>query len=75
MLQKYLLYIDKMMCSPSLSQIVSQAHTPREKREEAIPSWGSTGAIPPYFCFAPIPTANIHTPPFLYGLGRAGVVQ
>lgn len=36
MLQKYLLDIDEIACSSSLSYITSQRHTPAEKREEAI---------------------------------------
>lgn len=36
MLQKYLLDVDEIVCSSSLSYIISQRHTPAEKREEDI---------------------------------------
>lgn len=53
---------------------ISRTHPRREEGGSySIP--GSTGTIPPYFYFAPIPTAESHTPPFLYGLGRARVVE
>lgn len=70
----FVIYRQDDVFSPTELHQISRTHPTREEGG-SYSTLGSTGTIPPYFHFAPIPTAESHTPPFLYGLGRARVVQ